>query len=97
MSNFIDKLKEKIKELKESTLETVMYDISELYEWVDDEMGTDLEDILSDFGDEDIKDQLRDIVPQNMRIIELSDINAESDFDELMQDFKRKHMLTKIY
>ena len=75
-----------------------MYD-SEIYEiisFVGDSQGEDLEDLMSDFDKEDQMEFFRDNKAAGAIWIECSDINAEADLKELLEEFKQKHILTKI-
>ena len=75
-----------------------MYD-SEIYEiisFVGDSQGEDLEDLMSDFDKEDQMEFFRDNKAAGDIWIECSDINAEADLKELLEEFKQKHILTKI-
>ena len=71
-------------------------DIDEIISFVEDSEGEDLEDLMSDFDIEDQMDYFRDSKPVNVVWIECSDINAEADLKELLEEFKQKHILTKI-
>ena len=71
-------------------------DIDEIISFVEDEEGTDLEDLMSDFDKEDQMDYFRDSKAVEVIWIECSDINAEADLKELLEEFKQKHILTKI-
>ena len=71
-------------------------DIDEIISFVEDSEGADLEDLMSDFDKEDQMDYFRDSKPANVVWIECSDINAEADLKELLEEFKQKHILTKI-
>ena len=98
MSNFLNSLNRKLLALKNVVLdEKLDEEIEDIRSWVDDEEGTDLEDVLSDFDEVDIiSNFFDDHLPSDHRVIILSDINAEADFDEIMEGFKQKHILTKI-
>lgn len=99
MSKFTDKLKEKIRhalgvgDLDVEEMETAD---AEVFYSIDDLEGTDLEDLMSDFDIEDQMDYFRDNKAAGAIWIECSDINAEADLKELLEEFKQKHILTKI-
>lgn len=98
MSNFLNNLDRRLLVLKDrDSLIDLIQEIEDIRYWIDDVVGTDLEDVLSDFEQEDIKEQIVDFIPEGHRLVELPDINAEADFEELLQEFKSKHILTKIY
>ena len=69
-------------------------DIDEIISFVED--GEDLEDLMSDFDKEDQMEFFRDNKAAGAIWIECSDINAEADLKELLEEFKQKHILTKI-
>ena len=71
-------------------------DIDEIISFVEDSEGADLEDLMADFDKEDQMEFFRDSKPANVVWIECSDINAEADLKELLEEFKQKHILTKI-
>ena len=71
-------------------------DIDEIISFVEDEEGTDLEDLMSDFDKEDQMEFFRYNKAAGAIWIECSDINAEADLKELLEEFKQKHILTKI-
>ena len=75
-----------------------MYDseIDEIISFVEDSEGEDLEDLMADFDKEDQMDYFRDNKAAGVIWIECSDINAEADLKELLEEFKQKHILTKI-
>ena len=69
-------------------------DIDEIISFVED--GEDLGDLMSDFDKEDQMEFFRDNKAAGAIWIECSDINAEADLKELLEEFKQKHILTKI-
>lgn len=71
-------------------------DIDEIISFVEDSQGEDLEDLMADFDKEDQMEYFRDIKAAGVIWIECSDINAEADLKELLEEFKQKHILTKI-
>ena len=71
-------------------------DIDEIIGFIEDEEGIDLEDSMSDFDKEDQMEYFRDNIAAGVIWIECSDINAEADLKELLEEFKQKHILTKI-
>lgn len=71
-------------------------DLNEIISFVEDSEGADLEDLMADFDKEDQMEFFRDSKPANVVWIECSDINAEADLKELLEEFKQKHILTKI-
>ena len=71
-------------------------DIYEIISFVEDSQGDYLEDLMSDFDKEDQMDYFRDNKAAGSVWIECSDINAEADLKELLEEFKHKHILTKI-
>lgn len=71
-------------------------DIDEIISFVEDSQGEDLEDLMSDFDKEDQMEYFRDNKAAGAIWIECSDINAEADFKKLLEEFKQKHILTKI-
>ena len=75
-----------------------MYDseIDDIIGFVEDSEGEDLEDLMADFDKEDQMDYFRDNKAAGVTWIECSDINAEADLKELLEEFKQKHILTKI-
>ena len=101
MSKFIDTLIQKIETLKiylaDEELSDAALRVADIIEWVDDEQGIDLDDALSDFEEIDIYYNFTFRKTKNIRVVELDSINAEADFDDLMQDFKQKYTLTEIY
>ena len=99
MSKFTDKLKEKIRYalgVEDMDVEEMEKADAEVFHFIDDEEGTDLEDLMSDFDIEDQMDYFRDYKAAGAILIECSDINAEADLKELLEEFKQKHILTKI-
>ena len=106
MSKFLNSLNRKLLALKNVVLDEridediqawIGEEIEDIRAWIDDE-GTDLEDLLTDFEEEDILSNFLDEhIPTDHRVIILSDINAEADFDEMVQIFKSAHPLTEIY
>lgn len=105
MSEFNRKLQNKIrgimKDLKVDDLlldiPKTLEDLDELKDWIDDEEGTDLEDILSDFDDPDIFKCLLDRMPKNVRLVEIPDINTESEIDEYLDNLKLNNTLITVY
>ena len=75
-----------------------MYDseIDEIISFVEDSQGVDLGDLISDFDKEDQMDYFRDNKAAGAIWIECSDINAEADLKELLEEFKSRHIMTKI-
>ena len=71
-------------------------DIDEIISFVEDSEGEDLEDLMADFDEEDQMEFFRDNKAAGAIWIECSDINAEADLKELLEEFKQKHILTKI-
>lgn len=71
-------------------------DIDEIISFVEDSEGEDLEDLMSDFDIEDQMDYFIASKPANAVWIECSDINAEADLKELLEEFKSRHIMTKI-
>ena len=71
-------------------------DIDEIIGFVEDSEGVDLEDLMADFDKEDQMDYFIDNKAAGSVWIECSDINAEADLKELLEEFKQKHILTKI-
>ena len=71
-------------------------DIDEIIGFIEDEEGTDLEDSMSDFDKEDHMEYFIGNKAAGAIWIECSDINAEADLKELLEEFKQKHILTKI-
>ena len=97
MSKFIDSLNKKLKALKDIVLDAELDEsIEELLSWVEDEQGTDLDDLITDFDQDDFREAISSH-ELNYRVIKLSDINAEADFEDLLQEFKQKYILTEIY
>ena len=76
-------------------LEELAGDIEENADW--EEMRDAIWD--PDIYNTDIKSQIfEDIASEpQVRIIKLPSILAESEFDELLEQFKSNHMLTEIY
>ena len=75
-----------------------MYDseIDDIIGFVEDSEGVDLEDLMADFDKEDQMDYFRDNKAAGVTWIECSDINAEADLKELLEEFKSRHIMTKI-
>ena len=75
-----------------------MYDseIDDIIGFVEDNEGVDLEDLMADFDKEDQMDYFRDNNAAGVTWIECSDINAEADLKELLEEFKSRHIMTKI-
>ena len=75
-----------------------MYDseIDDIIGFVEDSEGEDLEDLMADFDKEDQMDYFRDNKAAGVTWIECSDINAEADLKELLEEFKSRHIMTKI-
>ena len=75
-----------------------MYDseIDDIIGFVEDSEGVDLEDLMADFDKEDQMDYFRDNIAAGVTWIECSDINAEADLKELLEEFKSRHIMTKI-
>lgn len=97
MSKFIDSLNKKLKALKDIVLDAELDEsIEEILSWVEDEQGTDLDDLITDFDQEDFREAISSH-ELNFRVIKLADINAEADFEDLLQEFKQKYILTEIY
>ena len=97
MSKFTDKLKEKIRGLSGLvSTEFIEEGCQEIISFVEDSQGEDLEDLMADFDKEDQMDYFRDNKAAGSVWIECSDINAEADLKELLEEFKQKHILTKI-
>lgn len=100
MSNFINKLEGKLEELKnliDDEEHPHSQEVQEIIDWLEDEWAQDADDILKDFETEQIGEFWEDhIKTTGSRHVTLSDINAESEFDELMESFKSKHILTII-
>jgi len=99
MSKFTDKLKEKIRyalDVEDMDVGEMERADAEVFYFIDDEEGTDLEDLMSDFDKEDQMEYFRDNKAAGVIWIECSDINAEADLKELLEEFKQKHILTKI-
>ena len=71
-------------------------DIDEIISFVEGSQGEDLGDLMSDFDKEDQMEFFRDNKAAGAIWIECSDINAEADLKELLEEFKQKHILTKI-
>ena len=71
-------------------------DIDEIISFVEGSQGEDLGDLMPDFDKEDQMEFFRDNKAAGAIWIECSDINAEADLKELLEEFKQKHILTKI-
>ena len=71
-------------------------DIDEIISFVECSQGEYLEDLMADFDKEDQMDYFIDNKAAGSVWIECSDINAEADLKELLEEFKQKHILTKI-
>ena len=97
MSKFTDKLKEKIRGLSGLvSTEFIEEGCQDIISFVECSQGEDLEDLMADFDKEDQMDYFRDIKAAGVTWIECSDINAEADLKELLEEFKQKHIMTKI-
>lgn len=99
MSKFNDTLLGKIEEiinLLPPEEDYVKGELKDVMAWVEEKEGTDLEDLVSDFDDWDAMQALTALRPKTYRIIEVDNIQAEAELDELLQTFKQKHLLTEI-
>ena len=71
-------------------------DIDVIISFVECSQGEDLEDLMADFDKEDQMEYFRDNKAAGAIWVECSGINAEADLKELLEEFKQKHILTKI-
>lgn len=97
MSKFTNTLKSKLEDIKRKT-----YDIdtekllNDLYKWVNDKEGEDLEDVLSDYSEAEKLEYFRNNKSPNLVLIEVPNIAAESELAEVLNKFKCKYALTEI-